>query len=71
MYRQFDLTGKTALVVGGHGGVGKAIALGMAESEADVCVASCSLSSLQASRFAGTWAMAPWLAALPKSTKTI
>ncbi len=32
----FDLTGKTALVVGGTSGLGRAIALGMAESGADV-----------------------------------
>jgi len=27
MYKMFELTGKVALVVGGHGGLGKAIAL--------------------------------------------
>ena len=30
----FDLSGKTALVVGGHGGIGKAIALGLADAGA-------------------------------------
>lgn len=44
----FDLTGKIGLVVGGHGGLGKAIALGMAEAGADVVVASRNLDALQA-----------------------
>jgi NAD(P)-dependent dehydrogenase (short-subunit alcohol dehydrogenase family) len=48
MYRKFDLTGKVALVVGGHGGLGKAIALGLAEAGADVAVASRNLNSLDA-----------------------
>ena len=32
----FDLSGKTSLVVGVHGGIGKAVALGMADTAADV-----------------------------------
>jgi NAD(P)-dependent dehydrogenase (short-subunit alcohol dehydrogenase family) len=44
----FDLSGKVALVVGGHGGIGKAIALGLAEAGADVAVASRSLEPLNA-----------------------
>jgi gluconate 5-dehydrogenase len=44
----FDLTGKVALVVGGHGGIGKAIALGLADSGADVIVASRNLETLKA-----------------------
>jgi NAD(P)-dependent dehydrogenase (short-subunit alcohol dehydrogenase family) len=36
----FDLTGKTAIVTGGGRGLGKAIALGLAEAGADVVVAS-------------------------------
>lgn len=47
MYKSFDLTGKVALVVGGHGGIGKAIALGMADAGADVAVASRNLAALQ------------------------
>jgi len=43
MYTKFDLTGKVAVVVGGHGGIGKAIALGLADAGADVVVASRSL----------------------------
>ena len=48
MYKKFDLTGKVALVVGGHGGLGKAIALGLAEAGADVAVASRNLEALKA-----------------------
>ncbi|MBP1706715.1 MAG: Dehydrogenase with different specificitity [Chloroflexi bacterium] len=44
----FDLTGKVALVVGGHGGIGKAIALGLADAGADVAVASRNLEALRA-----------------------
>lgn len=47
MYNQFDLNGKVAVVVGGHGGIGKAIALGLAEAGADVVVASRNLDALQ------------------------
>jgi gluconate 5-dehydrogenase len=48
MSNLFDLTGKVALVVGGHGGLGKAIALGMADAGADVVVASRNLQELKA-----------------------
>jgi gluconate 5-dehydrogenase len=47
MNKLFDLSGKTALVVGGHGGIGKAIALGLADAGADVAVASRSLEALK------------------------
>jgi NAD(P)-dependent dehydrogenase (short-subunit alcohol dehydrogenase family) len=47
MYNKFDLTGKVAVVVGGHGGIGKAIALGLADGGADVVVASRSLEPLK------------------------
>ena len=43
----FDLTGKSAVVVGGAGGIGRAIALGLAEYGADVAVASRKLESLE------------------------
>lgn len=35
-YQPFDLTGKTAVVIGGASGIGRAIALGLAEAGADV-----------------------------------
>jgi gluconate 5-dehydrogenase len=47
MNKLFDLSGKTALVVGGHGGIGKAIALGLADAGADVAVASRNLEALK------------------------
>jgi gluconate 5-dehydrogenase len=47
MSNLFDLSGKVALVVGGHGGIGKAIALGMADAGADVVVSSRNLEALK------------------------
>jgi NAD(P)-dependent dehydrogenase (short-subunit alcohol dehydrogenase family) len=47
MSNLFDLNGKVALVVGGHGGIGKAIALGLADAGADVAVASRNLEPLK------------------------
>ena len=35
-YQAFDLTGRTAVVIGGTSGIGRAIALGLAEAGADV-----------------------------------
>ena len=43
----FNLTGKVAVVVGGAGGIGNAIALGLAEYGADIVVASRKLDSLE------------------------
>jgi len=43
----FDLTGKVALVVGGAGGIGRALALGIADCGADVIVASRQLEHLE------------------------
>jgi len=39
-YQGFDLTGKTAVVIGGTSGIGHAIALGLAEAGADVAPTS-------------------------------
>jgi NAD(P)-dependent dehydrogenase (short-subunit alcohol dehydrogenase family) len=39
-YQPFDLTGKTAVVIGGTSGIGRAIARGMAEAGADVVPSS-------------------------------
>lgn len=44
---RFGLTGKAALVTGGAGGLGKAIALSLAESGADVIVASRGIAKLK------------------------
>ena len=42
----FDLSGKVAIVVGGHGGIGRAQALGLADAGADVVVSSRSMEKL-------------------------
>jgi gluconate 5-dehydrogenase len=47
MNKMFDLSGKTAIVVGGHGGLGKAIALALADAGADVAVASRNAQALK------------------------
>jgi NAD(P)-dependent dehydrogenase (short-subunit alcohol dehydrogenase family) len=47
MANLFDLTGKVAIVVGGAGGIGRALALGLAECGADVIVASRQLGHLE------------------------
>ena len=36
MYKQLDLAGKVAVVVGGSSGIGKVLALGLAKGGADV-----------------------------------
>jgi NAD(P)-dependent dehydrogenase (short-subunit alcohol dehydrogenase family) len=47
MINTFDLKGKVSLVTGGHGGIGKAIALGLADAGSDVIVASRNMEALQ------------------------
>lgn len=47
MNNMFDLTSKVALVVGGHGGIGQAIAFGLADAGADVVVASRNVKALE------------------------
>ena len=42
----FDLTGRNALVVGGHGGIGRAIAEAFADYGADVSIASRNMEKL-------------------------
>lgn len=47
MTNLFDLTGKKAVVVGGAGGIGQAIAEGLAEAGAQVMISSRKVDSLQ------------------------
>jgi NAD(P)-dependent dehydrogenase (short-subunit alcohol dehydrogenase family) len=47
MSSMFDLSGRTAVVVGGHGGLGKAIAIALADAGADVAVASRNMQALK------------------------
>ncbi len=47
LQKLFDLTGKIAIVTGGAGGIGKALAMGLADAGADVMVTSRGLSKLE------------------------
>jgi NAD(P)-dependent dehydrogenase (short-subunit alcohol dehydrogenase family) len=47
-YQAFDLSGKTAVVIGGTSGIGRAIARGLAESGADVVPSSRRLEQVKA-----------------------
>jgi NADP-dependent 3-hydroxy acid dehydrogenase YdfG len=47
MNELFDLSGKVGIVTGGSGGIGKALAVGLAKHGADVVVTSRTLSKLE------------------------
>jgi NAD(P)-dependent dehydrogenase (short-subunit alcohol dehydrogenase family) len=47
-YQAFDLTGKVAVVIGGTSGIGRAIALGLAEAGADVVPTSRRIQQVEA-----------------------
>ncbi|MBN1188267.1 MAG: glucose 1-dehydrogenase [Dehalococcoidales bacterium] len=47
MSRLFELSGKVAIVVGGSGGIGNVLAAGLADSGADIVVASRTLDKLE------------------------
>jgi gluconate 5-dehydrogenase len=47
MFEKFDLSGKTAIVTGGSGGIGRAMAVGLARHGADVVVSSRTQASLE------------------------
>jgi gluconate 5-dehydrogenase len=47
MFNYFNLDGKVAVVTGGAGGIGQALALGLADAGADVVVASRDLKKLE------------------------
>ena len=40
MSNLFDLTGKVSIVTGGNGGIGKGIAIGLAEHGSDIVIAA-------------------------------
>ncbi len=46
MANLFDLTGKVAIVTGGHGGIGKAQALALADAGADIAICSRAMDKL-------------------------
>jgi gluconate 5-dehydrogenase len=47
MTKRFDLTGRVALITGGSNGLGKAMALGLAEAGADIIISSRTESELK------------------------
>src|SRR5512135_1206962 len=47
MFEKFDLSGKTAIVTGGSGGIGRAMAVGLAQHGADVVVSSRTQAALE------------------------
>ena len=47
-YKQLDLTAKVAIVVGGSSGIGKTIALGLAQAGADVVASARRMELVQA-----------------------
>mgnify|MGYP001502436602 CR=1 FL=1 len=53
----FDLTGKVSIVTGGNGGIGKAIALGLAEHGSDIAIAARNAKKTMDKEFYGVYSV--------------
>ena len=73
----FNLAGRTAVVVGGTSGIGRALALGLADAGADVVatgrreplineVAAFTCDNAERSDFCNTWLMSGWAIRRPR-----